>query len=69
MPKAYITSRRSALLVSAGRPPPYAHTALTRGLGLPPGVYVIDVFHDDDCAIFKGRPCTCSPTVGSPRPA
>jgi hypothetical protein len=27
------------------------------------GVTQIDVAHDDWCAIFRGNPCNCSPTV------
>jgi hypothetical protein len=29
-----------------------------------PGVFFAPVYHDDDCAIFKGARCTCSPVVG-----
>ena len=63
-------SRRSRLLLSAGRPPPYAMTAMRRAHGLPPGVFTVDIFHDDDCGLLRrGGPCTCSPSVGQPRPA
>jgi hypothetical protein len=27
------------------------------------GIHTIDVLHDDWCAIFKGKPCNCNPTV------
>lgn len=65
MPKPY----RSALMATTGRPPPYAWSAMSRAEGLPPGVYVTEVAHDPDCAIFKAQPCTCSPSVGPPLPA
>ena len=42
---------------------------MSRAKGLAPGLYVLDVFHDPDCAIFKAQPCTCSPSVGPPLPA
>jgi hypothetical protein len=60
--------RRRALLLTAGKPQPYALRALELSAGLPPGAYVVDVLHDDDCRIFRGWPCTCSPTVRPPRP-
>lgn len=31
-----------------------------------PGVFFAPVYHDGDCAIFKGARCTCSPVVGDP---
>lgn len=32
-----------------------------------PGVFMAPVYHDGDCAIFKGAACTCSPVVGEVR--
>ena len=29
----------------------------------PGKVYPITVFHDDCCAIWRGRPCNCTPIV------
>lgn len=28
-----------------------------------PGVKMVHVYHDDDCGIFKGKPCDCNPDV------
>ena len=28
-----------------------------------PAVHHMDIFHDDWCAIFQGKPCNCNPDV------
>jgi hypothetical protein len=61
--------RRVLLVTAAGKPQPYARRAVEVSAGLPAGAYVVTVEHDGDCRIFRGQPCTCSPTVRSPRPA
>jgi hypothetical protein len=36
--------------------------------GLPPGVYTVDIRHDDWCDQLAGKgPCNCSPEVGDPK--
>jgi hypothetical protein len=35
--------------------------SLANGLGV--GAHVINVLHDDDCAIFRSNPCNCDPEV------
>jgi hypothetical protein len=62
------SDRLRALLLSASESPPYALRAAELGAGLPPGLWTVDVEHDDDCRIFRGRACTCSPRVLPPRP-
>lgn len=64
-------TRRGLLLggTGLGTLAPYALSALRRAHGLPPGVHRLVIAHDGDCATLTGRGrCTCSPTVGQPRP-
>lgn len=30
-----------------------------------PGVHHVEVRHDDDCGMLRGRDCDCSPTIES----
>ena len=32
-----------------------------------PGIYHVDVRHDDDCAIWRGGDCTCNPEIEMPQ--
>jgi hypothetical protein len=31
--------------------------------GLTPGLYTLEVYHDADCAIWKGGTCDCDPDL------
>lgn len=62
-------SRRRGAPSGSFKPSPYIRTIAERSLSLmtdKPGVFITTVYHDDDCAIFKGSRCTCSPAVGDP---
>jgi hypothetical protein len=37
--------------------------AATGELPMTPGLHHVDIYHDDDCGIFKGQPCDCNPDI------
>ena len=52
------------------RPPKYLAEVIAEGRthGKPGEVTVVDVYHDDDCAIWQGGPCDCQPVVKARKP-
>jgi hypothetical protein len=54
--------------MSKKRAPKYIRKVIdrTRQRQLPSGLLLLNVLHDDDCAIWKGGPCDCRPEVRIP---
>lgn len=50
------------------RTPHYMPAMLAAGRALEPGkVYTQRIEHDDCCAIWRGKPCNCTPIVRTPQ--
>jgi hypothetical protein len=49
-----------------GQVPGYIREAGKKVVKSGPGIYLVDVLHEDDCGHWKGLPCDCTPEVQEP---
>ena len=47
-------------------PEPYLPRVAEKVVRKAPGIFVVDVIHEDHCAHWEGKPCNCNPELGDP---
>lgn len=66
--KEQIQNRRKVVTMQNNEKLPNYLTALFRiaeSGTLRPGAHIANVMHDGWCAIFRGKPCNCNPTIST----